>query len=526
EYTSVRKGDTVIAELPYNAQITPFLKVDAPAGKRIVMFTDHYKGGSAYNMRAEYITKEGTQLFESPGWINGHKTYYVIPEDVQILDLMYRESGYTTEFAGKFSCDNDFFNLLWQKAARTLYVTMRDNYMDCPDRERAQWWGDEVLEGGEAFYALDRNADALMRKGMLELVNWQKKDSSLYSPVPTGNWNKELPGQMLMSVGEYGFWNYYLHTGDLETIREVYEPVKKYLGIWRLKNDGTLVMRQGGWFWGDWGENKDMVLLLNTQYALALSGLQKMAAAIGNQQDSDSLRQHFSNFKSSFNKAFWKQGHYRSAEYQGPPDDRSQGLAVVAGLADKDKYEGIYQVLLTEKNASPYMEKYVLESLFIMGFPEYALERMQERFAKMVNHPSITTLWEGWGIGAEGYGGGTTNHAWSGGGLTLLSQKVAGIHPLEPGYSSFQVKPQLGKLTEVNAAVASVKGEIKVGIVAKEGSMTMKIQVPDNTKAFGYVPDSYSKVTLNGKEQKLVKEGAFYKFTLEAGMNEAMAVAQ
>lgn len=27
--------------------------------------------------------------------------------------------------------------------------------MDCPDRERAQWWGDEVNELGEAFYVLD-----------------------------------------------------------------------------------------------------------------------------------------------------------------------------------------------------------------------------------------------------------------------------------------------------------------------------------------------------------------------------------
>ncbi|MFP4367340.1 MAG: hypothetical protein ACOCU3_00265 [bacterium] len=52
----------------------------------------------------------------------------------------------------------------------------------------------------------------------------------------------------------------------------------------------------------------------------------------------------------------------------------------------------------------------------------------------MVNHPEITTLWEGWGIGRSGYGGGSANHAWSGGGLTILSQYVAGIYPVEPAY--------------------------------------------------------------------------------------------
>lgn len=52
---------------------------------------------------------------------------------------------------GSFACDDDFYNELWKRSARTLYITMRDNYMDCPDRERAQWWGDEVNELGEAF---------------------------------------------------------------------------------------------------------------------------------------------------------------------------------------------------------------------------------------------------------------------------------------------------------------------------------------------------------------------------------------
>ena len=41
----------------------------------------------------------------------------------------------------------------------------------------------------------------------------------------------------------------------------------------------------------------------------------------------------------------------------------------------------------------------------------------------MLSYKDYTTLFEGWGIGQEGFGGGTINHAWSGGPLTLLSQK-------------------------------------------------------------------------------------------------------
>lgn len=45
--------------LPYNSQVTPYLKVEAPAGKVIHIRTDNYEGGSQYNVRAEYVTRDG-----------------------------------------------------------------------------------------------------------------------------------------------------------------------------------------------------------------------------------------------------------------------------------------------------------------------------------------------------------------------------------------------------------------------------------------------------------------------------------
>ena len=80
---------------------------------------------------------------------------------------------------------------------------MRDTYMDCPDRERALWWGDAVNELGESFYAFDRRADLLTRKCIIDLVAWQKADGVLFSPLPAGNWDRDLPLQMLVSNLDY-----------------------------------------------------------------------------------------------------------------------------------------------------------------------------------------------------------------------------------------------------------------------------------------------------------------------------------
>ncbi len=137
-----RKSDTLfVAYLPYNAQVNPYIKLKAKVGEIIDIRTDNYCGGGTPNVYAEYITKNGIQEFEAWGWMNGHQVLYTIPKDVEVLELKFRETGDDTEFVGSFSCEDKFYNKLWDKSLRTLYITMRDTYMDCPDRERAQWWG-------------------------------------------------------------------------------------------------------------------------------------------------------------------------------------------------------------------------------------------------------------------------------------------------------------------------------------------------------------------------------------------------
>ena len=83
---------------------------------------------------AVYYTKEGYQQFEAYGWLNGEWAYYHIPAGVTVHKLAYRETGYDTEFVGSFECDDEYLNRVWEKCLRTLYVTMRDTFMDCPDR--------------------------------------------------------------------------------------------------------------------------------------------------------------------------------------------------------------------------------------------------------------------------------------------------------------------------------------------------------------------------------------------------------
>jgi hypothetical protein len=116
--------DTLIYSLKYNTQFTPFIKVDAAeAGMKIKMFTDNYLlyDGGATGLRSEYITKKGIQIYESLGWINGHRFYCVVPKGLKAIEVKFRETGYNSSFAGSFNCNDAFLVKLWQKSLRTLY---------------------------------------------------------------------------------------------------------------------------------------------------------------------------------------------------------------------------------------------------------------------------------------------------------------------------------------------------------------------------------------------------------------------
>ena len=138
-------------------QMTPTLNLTAEAeGTPIRIETDHVRGGSQDCVWAEYITKRGKQQYESLGWMNGDVLRIIYPKDagITVHSIGYRETGYNCDFEGSFTCSDSIVNRFWQKAMRTLYVNMRDNYFDCPDRERAQWWGDVTILMGQSFYQL------------------------------------------------------------------------------------------------------------------------------------------------------------------------------------------------------------------------------------------------------------------------------------------------------------------------------------------------------------------------------------
>ncbi len=242
-----------------------------------------------------------------------------------------------------------------------------------------------------------------------------------------------------------------------------------------------------------------MLPMYNLWYYIALDGMERMARELDKPADAAQFAAARARMHTAFNARFWNGRSYRDTAYKGKTDDRTQALAVVSGIAGPEKYPAIMKIFAQERHASPYMEKYVFEAMFRMGYPDEALARHKERFADMVNDNRFTTLFEGWGIGEKGFGGGTVNHAWSGGGLTVLGQYLCGIEPLSPGYDTVRIMPRPGKIEEASATVPSVKGLIRSAFVNRNGRFRLDAETPAGTATIIAIPaKKIKRIILNG----------------------------
>lgn len=523
---------TLNLELPGNIQMTPVLELDAKeAGLKIDMTTS----GVSTALRASYITTDGYQKWECLGWMSTQYLTVTIPAGVKIEGIYYYQSGYDADQEGSFTCDDDDLTQLWQESYNTLAICMRDTYMDCPDRERAQWWGDVTSQMQESFYVLSESANLLYRKGVDTVIGWTDTDENsefynvLQTVVPAMQAGTEYPQQELYGIT--GFWTYYLYTGEKDLLEEVYKPAVNYLKFWNMQENGLIETRNGTVNWADWGKNADSAILENGLYYWALKSVKNIADVLDITEDEEFLDERMNSIESVFNDTFWNGEAYYYQTSNELPDDRAQAIPVLAGLADEDKYEKILDVVTTTRNASPYYENFIMQAMYEMGYDTEVLDRLKEQFGSQLTD-EWTTLGEFFEVNLAGmaeedikkYYDPTHNHAWASCALVGLSGYGAGVSPTAAGYETWQIAPQMGSMNEIDCTVPSKIGAFEVRLQKDEnGSLTMQVTVPGG-KGEVWVPvEDGQECTLTdgnaefkGVQEKYNKKYAVYEVT-EAG---------
>ena len=451
--TVLSEDTTLILPFPKNCQFTFWFSLNAPAGKKLTVYTDTYQyDGGLCSFKDTYVTAEGEQTYENYPWRSGTKLIIEAEAGVAFTDIGYRISEFNGERTPAFTSSDPDLDQLWLESQNTITVCMRDTFMDCPERERGPYMGDGANEADATLYGYDAEGLAMIKKAILACVAWTKADGGIPSRAPSVK-PQEIPNQSLAFLS--AAYHYWLHSGDVETMSAYYRASVDYLSKFEV-NNGILVYREGTWTWNDWGKNIDTELLQAGfyYYALRLTDALGQELGIETEQESAFFSERMSAMKTAYEDAYYTPDGFQTKGLSYI-DERANALLALSGLADEQYYDLIAEVIASTYEASPFCEKFILEASCVIGRTDVALQRIKERYKLMLND-EYDTLWEQYWEHD-----GTINHGWTAAPLYILSKYVAGIQPTSGGFATYEIIPST-LLENYTCIVYTPKGNITV----------------------------------------------------------------
>ena len=466
--TPLTQDTTLVLDLPGNIQFTPYFELEAPAGKKLTFYTDTYTDKQELpNFKDTYVTAEGTQRYENYPWRSGSKLIIEAEAGVTFTRLGYRASGFNGEQAGSFTSSDPGLDQLWQESLNTLAICMRDTYMDCPERERGPYMGDASNEIDAALYSYDQGGLDLTKKAILACVAWTGADGAIPSRAPSVK-PQEIPNQSLIFMTSV--YHYWLHSGDRETAEAYCNAFLNYLRLVEMEN-GLPVYRDGSWTWDDWGDRIDTQLLQTGIYYYALNVTKSLADDLGITEGTEFLAERMDSMRENWRAVYYTEEGFKSPDSKYV-DDRANAMLALSGLAGEEDWPLITDVIMSTYQASPFIEKYVLEALCAMGRVDLALQRMRDRYAPMLKD-EYDTLWETF----DGETG-TVNHGWTAAPLYILSKYAAGIRPTQAGFEAYEIAPG-NELDSFHCTVWTPKGEITAELETAAAEKTLTVTAID-----------------------------------------------
>ena len=433
--------------------------------------------------------------------------------DVVIENLSAFECIYPTKTVGEFHSSDKALDKIFDLSARTVNLCMEDAYTDCPTRERSQWLGDFQPEGLFSYYAFGEYD--LARKAIWEYGHGNTEEGWIPGVFPiTKPFNLPTWGMRFPVI----VWEYFLHTGDRETLNLIYDGVTKQMDWFaNFENKEGLLENLTGWSFLDWTKldwnfNDGAV---QGWYLEALEHCVHIAREFGDAKSSRKYRAKAERLRKTLAEAYWSKKRGAFMKYTplldkrpsnarhdllgqhenflfsllkvGSPAMRKQAIASMKGAAGKylpniggyqsyyskmDQY-GSYSSEETIFINTPFWSYYALLALMEVGEDEAAIEYIRICWGLMLDH-GATTCWEMWDRNTSHC------HGWSAAPAMILPAYILGVKPLKPGFAEFEIAPRLGGLEWAKGTVPTVKGLVRVAwkLDKAGGDLTCTINVP------------------------------------------------
>ena len=287
--------------------------------------------------------------------------------------------------------------------------------------------------------------------------------------------------------------HHYLYTGELAALREPFPRLVKFFTYIRsiLGEDGLLPVENIGIpsVWIDhlaYRKQKHKQCAFNL-YATAMMShaLAPLCRAFGEQAWEQEALECARGILERTQKKFWDGNIYvanlpwAAEEGERRTCDRSLSTAILFDLCPDGRTEGALAQLVEEPPSMglsyPANACWRLWALAKGGRPDAILRDFRTRWAAMDSVRCNGTLQEFWHERPDE--GSVMSHCCVAP-LYMMYMGIAGIHPLEPGFTRCMVRPQPGDLERVDLTARTVKGDIHFLAEGAQGTRRLSISMP------------------------------------------------
>jgi len=353
-----------------------------------------------------------------------------------------------------FKSSNPMLDAIYQTALHTLHLNTREFMLDGIKRDRWLWSGDAYQSYLMNYYSFfDKE---VVRRTML----------ALFGKLPVATHINHIMDYSFYWI--IAFYEYYLYTGDGDFIKENFDKIIAMIDFCRGRTNANGLMEglPGDWVFVDWADldNAGEVCFEQMLFYCALSAVEKMGRKLNLDSKVNKYKNEIKELKIKIDK-FWdaELGAFIHSYKDGQPDNtvtkHANIIALFYDLCGDDRKEKIKNNVLLNAAVpvitTPYMRFYELAALCKCGEYDLVFDEILSYWGGMLAE-GATSFWETFDnteIGAEKYAmygrsyGKSLCHAWGASPLYLLGKYFIGLRPKCPGYQSFELRPQLGRLT-------------------------------------------------------------------------------
>lgn len=477
----VSGGRDCTIELRWSEALTHAPRAGTDKGNR-----DEYAGKHLVGLSDTFVCDGAEErLFEPHWWRAGRFVEVTVTtrdEPLTLDALEFVETRYPMHPQSSARTTDVRLTGLLPVCVRSLQMCMHETYMDCPYYEQLMYAGDTRIQ---ALMTLVLTDDTRMIRKAIEMFDHSRANYSglTTSAAPSGSGQLIPPFSLwwVAMVHDLALWR-----GERAFVAAAMvgarEVLDRYCGF---RNADGLVVNPPGWTFVDWVDRvlggreslpDDVLGAVNWQLVLSLTLAARVEEWLDEPELASRHRRRATELVAALDR-LWvaDSGAYAEDIHSRHFSQHSQCLALLSGLLDEERADTVADTLCTDSGlaeASIYFAHYLFDTYRLLGRMDLVFERLESWFALAD---------EGFRTTPEHFGETRSDcHAWGGHPLYHYFAGILGIQPAAMGFSSVEIRPQLGPLQDAGGVLAHPNGAIHVDCRREQEGLRVTVELPDS----------------------------------------------